>query len=75
MRRMNKASIKQEFKKVFKDQKLEIKQINIHKWGLFSITVIKSLKTKDKVGLAFGQTDWNKNPKTGVVIDKKIDWI
>jgi hypothetical protein len=37
--------------------------------------VKKELPRSTKIGLIFGQTDWELNKEIGVVLDKKIDWL
>ena len=64
---MNNNTIKSKVKKQF--QEVEIKEVKKHKWGLFSVKVIKQMPRSTKIGLIFGE--WN----GGECTMGKIEWI
>ena len=65
---LNKNTIKAEVKNQFKDVKITL--VEHKKFGIF---LVKVLSNKNKVGLIFGETDFDKS-ENGVVLDKKITW-
>jgi len=69
---LHKSTIKSEVKKMFKD--IIITDISIKSFGILVIKVKKEMPRSTKIGLIFGETDFDKS-ENGVVLDKKIDWI
>lgn len=69
---LHKSTIKSEVRKTFKD--VVITDISIKSFGILVIKVKKEMPRSTKIGLLFGETNFDKS-ENGVVLDKKIDWI
>ena len=69
---LHKNTIKSEVKKQFND--IKIKDIQRKSFGIFVVKVEKQMARSVKIGLIFGETNFDKK-ENGVVIDKKIDWV
>lgn len=69
---LHKSTIKAQVKKSFKD--VEIIDVSIKGFGVLVIKVKKEMPRSTKIGLLFGQTDFDKS-ENGVILDKKIDWV
>tara|TARA_R110002020_G_C15696878_1_gene720418 strand:+ start:137 stop:349 length:213 start_codon:yes stop_codon:yes gene_type:complete len=68
----NKNTIKAEVKNQFKG--LKVTDVQHRSFGIFVVKVEKQMPRSVKIGLIFGETDFDKT-ENGVVLDKKIDWI
>jgi hypothetical protein len=69
---LHKSSIKSEVKKKFKD--VVIADISIKSFGIFVIKVKKQMPKSTKIGLLFGETNFDKI-ESGILLDKKINWL
>lgn len=69
---IHKSTIKSEVKKQFSD--VTITDISHKSFGIFVVKVKKEMVRSTKIGLIFGQTDFDQS-ETGVLLDEKIDWI
>ena len=65
-----KSEVRKQFGKDFK-----IVEVKKGSFGMLTIKIHKELKRSTKLGLIFGQTDWDLNEENGIVLDKKIDWL
>lgn len=65
-----KAEVKKQFGNDFK-----IVEVKKGSFGMLTIKIHKEQKRSTKLGLIFGQTDWDLNEENGIVLDKKIDWL
>jgi len=69
---LHKNTIKAEVRNQFKG--LKITDVQHKSFGLFVVKVEKQMPRSVKIGLIFGETDFDK-AESGVVLDKKIDWV
>tara|TARA_R110001606_G_scaffold268490_1_gene417190 strand:+ start:683 stop:910 length:228 start_codon:yes stop_codon:yes gene_type:complete len=69
---MHKSTIKSQINKNFSD--IEITEIKNHMFGMFSVKVNRFTTRTKKVGMIYGETDYDAN-ESGCVLDKKITWL
>jgi len=70
---LHKSTIKSEVRKQFTG--IDIVEVKTHNWGLFNVKVKKEMARSTKIGMIWGETDFNKNTKNGVVLESKIEWL
>ncbi len=68
------STVKAEVKKQFGN---DFKIVGVKKgsFGMLTIKIHKEQKRSTKLGLIFGQIDWDLNEENGIVLDKNIDWL
>jgi hypothetical protein len=69
---LHKSTIKSQVKKTFPG--VEIKEIKMFSFGVFSVKVTKQMSRSLKFGILMGNTDHDKI-ENGVDLESKIDWI
>jgi len=69
---LHKNTIKAEVRKQFSD--VDIIKVENKSFGIFVIKVKTEMPRSTKIGLIFGETDFDKK-ENGVVLDEKIDWV
>lgn len=68
------STVKAEVKKQFGND-FKIVEVKKGSFGMLTIKIHKEQKRSTKLGLIFGQIDWDLNEKNGIVLDKNIDWL
>ena len=68
------STVKAEVKKQFGND-FKIVEVKKGSFGMLTIKIHKEQKRSTKLGLIFGQTDWDLNEENGIVLDKNIDWL
>ncbi len=63
-----KAQVRKQFEEVI------IGEIKHKGFGIFSIKIQKEMKRSTKIGLIFGETDFDAI-ENGVLLDQKITWL
>lgn len=68
------STVKAEVKKQFGND-FKIVEVKKGSFGMLTIKIHKEQKRSTKLGLIFGQIDWDLNEENGIVLDKKVDWL
>ena len=68
------STIKAEVKKQFGND-FKIIEVRKGSFGMLTVKIHKEQKRSTKLGLIFGNIDWDLNEVNGIVFNKKIDWL